>query len=217
MSYKKSYSKKYRKKCPPRRTNFTYGQVLDKVVGDVSKLKGLINVEFKVIDVVTASVVTTTPVIAVINACVQGDDFDQRDGRKVRFKSVSIKLHIRMHATPTSDTLRIMLVIDKQPNEIVMVIGDLLNNTDPEGQRNLDQRKRFTILRDDTITLDTGQGILRMWEYYKKLDMITIYDDSNAGNITDITTNALYLVLFGTEATNGMTIGRTTRLRFIDN
>ncbi len=224
MAYRKQ-KRQYRKGPRRRRggrrnynnSNFTYGNVLDKVVNDVYRLKGLINVEFKTNDLAASATLTTTPLIAVLNSISTGDQFNTRDGRKVRWKSVQVNLEITMHATPINDMVRIMIVIDKQPNEIGLVIGDLLDTTTICSFRNLDQRKRFVILRDDVITLSVGGGTVKYWNYYRKIDMITIYDDSDAGTIADISTNAMWLVMFSTEATNGPTVSRCTRMRFIDN
>ncbi len=199
------------------RGNFTYWDVGDKLWNDVKKLKALINTEFKTVDTVASITATTTPIIALLNGLVQGDDFDNRDGRLIRFKSIEVRLECVMNTTPINDMVRVMIVIDKQPNEILMVIGDLINATTMNAVKNLDQRKRFVILRDEVLTFSVGEGTTKFWSYYKKIDMKTVYDDSDAGSIVDITTNAVYLVLFGTEATNGVAIGRTTRMRFIDN
>ncbi len=112
--------------------------------------------------------------------------------------------------------VRIMVVIDKQPNETVLVIGDLIGATTMPSFRQLDHRKRFVILHNSVHHLTTGgQGNTHL-DWYKQLDMITQYDDTTSG-IGSITTNALYLVIFSNEATNGPTIDRTTRVRYIDN
>ncbi len=198
-------------------SEFSYGNVLDKVTRDVTKLMGLVNTEFKTNDIVASTTVTTAPLISNINGLATGDQFNTRDGRVVRWKSIEVMLNISMHTTPIEDSIRIMVVIDKQPNEIVLVIADLLTATTMQGLKNLDGRKRFIILKDLTLDLSVGKGTNITWKWYKKLDMKSIYDDSDAGSIVDLTTNAMYLILFGTEATNGMTVGRSTRMRFIDN
>jgi len=169
------------------------------------------------LDTAVSGVISTTPSIALINASVVGDDFDNRDGRSIRIKSVQIALTVFFNASATQTATRMMVVIDKQPNETLLVIGDLITATNSHAMRNLDQRKRFVILWDRVVTQGDQENAPRHIEFYKKLDMITVYDDSNAGTIADIETNALYLILFSTEATNTPTVGRTTRVRFIDN
>ncbi len=197
--------------------NFTYGNVLDKVVSDVGRLKGLINTEFKSLDVDIDGTVSVTPSISLINASVAGDDFDTRDGRVIRIKSVQVSLTLFIHASAVNTWLRCMLVIDKQPNEILLVIGDLIDTTVSHSMRNLNGRKRFVILKDELLVIGSNQNAPVHWEYYSKMDMKTVYDDSNVGSIVDITSNALYLVLFSSEATNVPSVGRHTRVRYIDN
>ncbi len=210
------YYKKYQK-YKSRKGQFTYGQVVDKVIKDVKVLKGLINVEFKTLDTAVSAAVTTTPSIALINAPPVGDDFDERDGRQVRFKSCQLSVTMYQHASATQTAIRIMIVIDKQPNETLIEIGDLINATTTVSFRNLDQRKRFVILHNSVHVLSiTGEQVVHM-DWYKQMDMITLYDDTTTNSIASISTNALYLVIFSTEATNGPTIWRTTRVRFIDN
>ncbi len=202
---------------PNNRYNFTYGNVLDKMVGDVARLKGLINTEFKQADTTATGVVGTTASILLINGLAKGDDFDTRDGRQVRMKSAQIAITYKMSQSATFSQIRCMVVIDKQPNEILLVITDLLDSQAMQTFRNLDQRKRFVILKDEVVSMsiDGEQGGIIKW--YKRMDMKSIYDDSDAGDITDISTNALYLILFSTEATNTVTISRSTRVRYIDN
>ena len=177
----------------------------------------LINTEFKKVDTQLETPITDTPQIRLINALIKGDDFDNRDGRSVRFKSVDIRWTVLMNLLNTQTTLRCMVVIDKQPNATLMLIGDLLDETHTNSFKNLNNRKRFVILKDETLTLQSSGKSTNYMRYYKPLDMITIYDDSDSGGISDITTNALYLVIFSDQATNGTIQDCHTRMRFIDN
>lgn len=216
---RKYYKGKY------RRDPLTYGRMGQKVFDDtswlvnkVAQLSSLINTEFKTADTAGTSTLTTVPIIALLNGLGIGDDFNNRDGRQVRWKSVEIKIQFLLStAGPIEDMVRIMVVIDKQPNETLMVIADLLDTTTVQSMKNLNQRKRFVILLDTVIELSLAQRTNAFWKYYKKIDMKTIYDSSDTGGITDIETNAFYLVLFCTEAVNGIVSERTTRMRFIDN
>ncbi len=212
--YKKKYTK-YKK----RKGQFTYGQVLDKVVGDVSRLKGLINTEFKTVDTSSATAVSASGTVQLLNATIAGDDFDNRDGRVIRCKSIQYAINIIMEpATAVNTTTRVMLVIDKQPNGVLMTVGELLTSGASNLDfRNLDNRKRFIILSDKIVMQSNTANTLDRLELYKQIDMKTIYDDSNAGTIADIESNALFLVMISSEATNTPTLQVETRMRFIDN
>ncbi len=201
-----------------KRSNFTYGNVLDKVVRDVSKLSGLINTEFKVIDTNTTGTISATPSVALINATIQGDDFDNRGGRIIRMKSIQLALTAHMHASATSTFVRCAIVLDKQPNEALPVFADIWSGGATSfGFRNLDGRKRFWILYDQVMLMGDQENAPRHLEFYKKIDAKTVYDDSNVGSIVDLNTNSLMLWLWSSEATNVPTVGRATRVRFVDN
>ncbi len=208
----------YRRNIQRRnRTNFTYGNVVDKVIRDVSVLKGLINTEFKTIDTVNTGTVSTTAGFVLLNGTAPGDDFDTRDGRQIRVKSVQVTITWIQHATAVVTFLRVIIFIDKQPNEVTPVVTQLLDTSSIVSFRNLDQRKRFIILKDKVLTMSdvgTKQGIMK---WYKQLDAKTMYDAGTAGTIADITTNALFLMLVSSEASNQPTVTRVTRVRFIDN
>jgi len=200
-----------------RGSNFSYGQVLDKMTGDVTRLMGLLNTEFKQKDVTASGTVDNVADIILLNGLAKGDDFDTRDGRVVRVKSIQVALLYELSASATFTQLRIMVVLDKQPNEVTMVILDLLDSSALQSFRNLDNRKRFVILRNEVVNMSISGAQGGYWEYYKKFNLKTVYDDSDAGTIVDISTNAIYLVLLSNEPTNLPTVVRSTRVRYIDN
>ncbi len=202
----------------PRYGEFTYGNVLDKVVRDVSRLSGLINTEFKTVDNSSSTTVIDTGLVILLNATVVGDDFDNRDGRQIRFKSVQYAINVIQHPTAVSTITRIMIVLDKQPNGVLMVIADLLTSGgNTLDFRNLNNRKRFVIVSDVIVTQSDTANTTDYRSLYKQMDFKTVYDDSNAGSIADIETNALFMILLSSEAANGPTVQVETRCRFIDN
>jgi len=205
-----------------RTPNFTYWNVLDKVKGDVAKLKGLINTEFKKKDTFsTLDIDNVTPRIRVINALAVGDDFDEREGREVRIKSIQVTLTLFLNPLSTQTFVRCIVVLDLQPNGIGLVIGDLLSDTATElgstNFRNLDFRKRFVILKDEVVMLQASGQRTAHIEWYKQMNMHTTYNSLTTGGISDITTNALYIILYSGEATDGVVNTCRTRVRFIDN
>ncbi len=215
-----SNKRRYNRRSKPiyRTKPFGYYDMYQKVAKDVSRLKSLINVEFKAIDTGTISAeVNTTAIIALLNSCIQGDDFDNREGRTIRVKSVQLSVTTHWNISVPDNVLRVLIVIDKQPNGILMLIGDLLDATNSTAFRNLDNRKRFVILLDRVVSGGSLNNKPAQIDYYKKMDMITTYNSGNAGTIADIETNALYLVLLADEATEGPVVDRDTRIRYIDN
>lgn len=225
MVYKKgTYTKKnaYRGKGKYARKGATRGKIYGAAAGqlwrDVSKLKNLINVEFKKHDVVASINPGTAGVFQLLNGVPAGDDFNARDGRQVRIKSIQMNLRCLKNPSATNTVFRMLLVIDKQSNTAgptAANILDLTTATAVDAHRNLDYRKRFVILKDVRfcVNADTPEKIV---DFYKRLDMKEVFDGT-AGTIGDISTNSIYLLLISDEATNTPAVLYNSRIRFIDN
>ncbi len=200
------------------RKNLTYGQVGRKVINDVARLKSLINTEFKSFDQEATVSQSTTPSVILLNGAVKGDTLSTRDGRVVRLKSLQYSFFFTMNTSATSSHVRLIFFIDKQPSGVAPIVAQLLDTQSVVSFRNLDNRKRFVILKDFVVTLSNVGATKNAYrDHYRDLDMRTIYNDANLGTIFDIESNALYLIMFSNEATNTPTVERATRVRFIDN
>jgi len=202
--------------------NFSYWDVGDKLRRDVQRLKGLINVEFKAKDIVFNVNVPLTGNTLLLNGTTKGDNLGQRDGTTFRVKSVQCRGVIQRDATGAPHSLwRWILVIDKQPNSAAFGITDVVNTISPLALRNLNNRKRFVILADNTYVLSADDGTSServFFEYYSKMDMITVFNGGNTGLIADIETNALFMIFITDDTTaNTPSIDLRTRIRFIDN
>lgn len=216
------YTKKRTRKSYKRRgaaRGKVYGAAAGQLWKDVKMLKNLINVEFKVKDLVTTANPNTVGSPVLLNGLTKGDDYNNRDGRQVRWKSIQMLLRATMHASATNTTIRYWCFLDKQPNAAAPTSGDLVDvsaSSPVDAFRNLSNRKRFVFLKEFRFTLDTDNSeTTRKW--YRKIDLKTIYDDSDAGNISDITTASLFFYLVSDESTNLPTVVLNHRLRFIDN
>ncbi len=220
MAYRGRQRRTPRRRNSRRPTkNFGYMAMGQKIYKDVQRLKGLINVEFKCNDPLRSSAITpnATGTLSSLVGLARGDDSDDRDGRQVRWKSVQVAITFIIHSSAVATQIRCILFIDKQPNATLAITGDLLDTVAITTFRNLDNRKRFVILWDKVVSL-SNQGVKAAYiDMYKQMDMKTIYDDSTAGDIIDIETNAMYLFVFSNESTNTPTVTRSVRLRFLDN
>lgn len=146
-----------------------------------------------------------------------GTDYRDRIGRKTVTKSIFIrgKVYIRVALGtnwPPSNTWieassnRIMLVIDWQPNHAPFTITDLLQTSATESQLNANNRRRFTIIKDELIDLDilhnnqmtTANRCIQSFKWYERVNIETIYNNNNTGTIADIDSGAIYLVCIGT-------------------
>lgn len=198
----------------------SYSRGFRQLASDVGQLKNLINVEFKFANYVASTTPTSTiPTLQLLNGMVRGDDSNTRDGRQIRIKSIQCFFRVNMHASATATTVRYMIVIDKQPSAAAFTAADLLDTASAaqvDALRNLSSRRRFVILKDRRLVVNTDYPE-KVFRVYKQLDMKTVYDDSDAGSIADIQSNALYLVIITDEATNTPTCTNNVRIRFIDN
>lgn len=225
MPYYKKKTYRKRKVGPWGKRARIYGRAGSQLVKDVMLLKSVINTEYKRVDTTYNAVASATPVITLLNGSIQGTDFDERVGRTIRFKSFDIKGFL----TPgsTSGNFRAWLVIDNTPNSTLPVIGDIIEQTAGPGDysighRNLNNRKRFGILKEWCIPFGGGNAYAGMTnyclDYYMKLDFKTEYDASNAGDISDIKSNSLYFVHTSDQpAVSGPLLKYYVRLRAVDN
>lgn len=215
-------NRKVRKYLGPnyKRNKITYYQIGQKVLRDVNMLKNLINVEFKVLNhVTTSTAVPNTGTVMLLNHLALGDDYNSRSGRQVRWKSLQWRCTTNKHASASSSRVRMLFVIDKQCKQALPSASEILDSSVApliDGFRQLDARKRFVILKDLTFLLNTDRPEITRTGYFK-MDMKTVYDASDNGDITDIYSNSLYMVMIGDEATNQPTHETNVRLRYIDN
>lgn len=174
----------------------------------------------------------------------QGDEDYQRIGRKTVTRSIFIrgKLELYYLAQPAlpgggdvffpSTLNRIMIVIDWQCNGAIPAITDILEEPYPEAQLNMDNRKRFTVLRDECIVLNsiliTRVGNKsQMWgetmvpiKWYDKVHIETQYNQLSNNNQTSVVSGCIYLVLIGNAqyqlVNNYNQLVISTRCRFYD-
>ncbi len=223
--YKKQYTPRSKTWNKPyargTRRGYSYGMGLKQLGRDVMKLKGLINVEFKIIESPLNSTVSSTGTLLLLNGIATGDTDNTREGNSIRLKSVLSTAFFEIHVSATATHVRRLVVIDKQPNEALATVAGILQTGTFAGTvapRNLSNRKRFVIISDHDLHLsNTGSKIVSFPDLYKQIDLITIYDDSNSGGIGDIRTNALYVLYISSEGTNVPSFSSAQRVRFIDN
>lgn len=216
----KKYTKRKSYKRRGQRRGKVYGAAAGQLWKDVKMLKELINVEFKVKDTVSSAAPDINgPALALLNGLTKGDDYNNRDGRQVRWKSIQGYARPYINASATHTTIRMIIFIDKQSSETAATAASLLDVTSAsaiDAFRNLSNRKRYVILKDRRVSLsqDRPETVIK---FYKKLDMKQVFDDSDTGGISDIATNSIYVLFASDEATNVPQIPYNFRLRFIDN
>lgn len=128
--------------------------------------------------------------------------------------------------------MRMIILMDMQPNGATPLTTDLLMSANPVAQLNLSYRDRFKILIDKVFAFGpywnttgaTGlsdiiwaEGLSRPYKKFIKLNEEVIFQNST-GNISDITSGALYMFWISSNAgIDGGTFLNSTRVRYSDN
>jgi len=202
------------------------------------------NTELKVADlgVVSFATVAATPVAYLMAVPQQGTGFDQRIGRKITLKSFYIKGTVATSAGGDGDPsqidvpcshARMIVFCDYQPNGTLATITDLLKQNNSLSMLNLNNRDRFKILCDKEFVLDpylldksatqsyaSANNQIKYFKKYKRLNIETIFNETNGGSIADITTGALLVAFISTGIVDDSTAlvwNMSARVRYSDD
>lgn len=164
-----------------------------------------------------------------INMLQQGATFYQRIGCKVSIKSIALEGVVALAYSSAStypSCLRMLLIYDKQSNGAYPTVGDILQNNDSgvttfDSGLNIQNRSRFSIIRDQRIQLDTGSQYVYPFKVFCTGKWDTEYG-TNTGLIGDIKTGAIHVLIFQNwkiafGASLGPVIGSVhSRIRYFD-
>ncbi len=148
-----------------------------------------------------------------------------RIGKKLAMRSLWIQLALEKAGTSTSqvDFIRLMVILDRQPNGELPVWSQILDLpgtgnslTELNSPNQLGNSKRFQTLWDHRITLfdNFKEGVFA--RKFLSMSQTAQYNNSGAG-IADINTNSLLLCLIGSVVTGGTVpeMSGVVRLRFV--
>ncbi len=219
--YRKPYTKK-RKFMPGK----------DRVGGYYGRYAGRDGeTKFFDVDLDDAVVAATASVTASVNLIAQGITEVTRVGRKCTLRSFHWRYEVSLpeqdaQATPQgSDSIRMILYIDKQTNGATAAVTDILETDAFHSFRNLANNTRFTILCDKLHSINynglasDGAGVvsqatvMHQYTLNKKIHM-PIEFDGVTGAITEIRTNNLGVLLISKVGVLGFR--SKIRLRFSD-
>ncbi len=226
-----------RKFRQPGWRNITAGHVADyglKAWNLAKHLATLVNVEDKKFDVdgSAGSVITTTATITNLSNIAQGNDYFNRSGDSILGQAMEFRAYAVGNPAVTANTMRLMLVCDRENHGADIVIGDVLQGgTNPFNQPILaTSANRFEILYDEQVHLvarspglaSSGTSttylpdiqqlpvLQRKWNKHIKYTSTAGADASNWEN-------ALFLIAISSSAANGPSLFYTFRLHFTDN
>lgn len=219
MPYRRR-GRSYRRRRAPR--NVFYKRGANKALRLARMAIGMLNSEKKYIDFSNnAFTIPITGTMILLNPLIQGTTATTRIGNQVRCKNVLMRFNLTLDSNATRTYIRCMLLWDRQPNGALPGLDDILETVGTGGMvvnspLERDFAFRFKLLRDKRYTVYTDKPIVFV-KWFIRLGRRIRYDDSNAGDITDIATNSLIFVMVSTEATNTPGGAIFSRLRFIDN
>lgn len=193
--------------------------------------------EYKVIDTLSGSLNPYnaglgTGQFILLNGCSPGDGLSSRDGREITIKSLQLQFYYATSVNITVPSLvRYVLFIDKSPMGVVPTVAQLLEITDTSfpiasAYRDLDNRKRFVILRDGKLNIapqrnisTTNNRFIKTVVKFKKMYLRTVYNAGTAGTIVDINQGAIYFYIFSDNSSVSYpdTCQIYSRIRFVDN
>lgn len=140
-----------------------------------------------------------------LNEVLQGANFNNRIGSKIRLASVNLRFTPSMLSTAagTVGLIRCMLVYDTQPNGIHPDITDIIASAGAPvsfySQQNIINMKRFKIIREEFFSLDVADHSGWCVQWYNKINYETDFIQTGTG-IGDIAHGALYFIAFRARA-----------------
>lgn len=150
----------------------------------------------------------------------QGDTSVTRDGRECTVTSIQIRGIVKGNTTLNPGIARLILIQDTQSNKAYPAYSDIFTGTDYKDFRNLDNNKRFKVLRDlsydlqsfPTTTPTYSNPSIYIDEYLKVSIPITF--SGATGAIGEITQNNIFLA-WVSSADDTITCDLKCRIRFL--
>ncbi len=183
--------------------------------------------KFHDVDLDDATIAAGANVTASINLVAQGVTESTRVGRKFTIRSINWRFHITIPAGTTgntSDTVRVIMFLDKQCNGATASNTDILETADFQSFNNLANKSRFRTLMDRTYTINApisgdgttiDSGKVEIQDSFFKKVTIPIEYDAVASTITGIRSNNLGVILCSSDGVAGFF--SKIRLRFSDS
>jgi len=191
--------------------------------------------EKKFKDVSASATSPETGTFYLLNGLSLGTSVTTRIGQKVVLKSIHVKIALNgapFSQTPTvaANRQRVMLIWDNQPNTQTPTISDILEDATAGigivSSQFTGYISRFRILWDERVDLTNLTAanaptinITAYREKFLKTNLMVSYSDTNNGDIQDIITGALFLLVIGASGTaaNYGSHQYFARLRYVDN
>lgn len=197
----------------PRRR---YKKTLTKKVAVLSKKVG--NKEAKFLDTqIVNTAMAATGTITQLTNVVQGLTDITRLGNKITV--IGVLLTYLQNSDITTNT-RVLLVHDKQTNGAIYTAGQLLQDATAQdlivSPKHIDFRKRFKCISDKNYSFSVNGSNTRYFKHFYKMNIPLRYD-ANVGDITDLQSSSLSLLVATETAGAGVVNTIFVRVYFTDS
>lgn len=215
------------------RTSGFYGMALAQRRARASRMNQ--ELKFHDIDVDDSAIATTGTILnsGSVNLIAQGTEEDQRIGRKVVIKSINWRGTLVVPSSSAAstvplgitDTVRIIMYIDKQCNGATATVTDILATANYQSFNNLSNKERFRTLFDRTFdcmpsgiggdgTTNTAGASAQSFSFYHKCNL-PIEFSATAGALTEIRSNNIGVLAISRDGST-VTLDSKVRLRFTE-
>lgn len=187
------------------------------LIKSVGLLKSLINTEPKFVDTTfTTAVLGTTLLYSRLTAIAGGTTDSQRIGNKILLKDLFIRFTIVMNTAATSTIYRVLLFVDKEADGASPTSPTPLAAASTEAPLDMDESKRFVIIRDQYIPLSINGNRQIGRKIFATLNFHCDFDGTGSG-IADAKQNQLYLAFISSDNTNQSTVSAYSRVKYYDS
>lgn len=182
----------------------------------VAGITQAINTEEKFHDASATTVIPSTGSISIISVMAQGTGDNERIGTKVIFQNITFNGVLTASNTATSTFVRLILLVDKEFNQALPAVADVLQAVNVVSPLHEDNTKRFVVLKNKLMNMsNTGQNNAKM-KFFIKLPFHGFYDGGGA-TAADCKENQILLLLVSDQAVNTPSLHWFSRIKYTDN
>lgn len=175
--------------------------------------------EVKFIDVFGDNFITSNGSVTLLNLIPEGTSDNQRVGNSAKLHSVRLQMEMRSDPLAASSLLRVLVLIDKQPNGAFITLADIFEDTANATRTilspiQMNSSKRIRVLRDRLFALNSTTRNILTSKMFIRLTLQPRWVGAASG-IANLETGALLLILLSDEPVMFPELAFKSRLRFV--
>lgn len=180
----------------------------------INQIKRMVNVERKFFDTAqTAQTPGSAGAIYLLSQIAQGDAYNNRQGNSCKAISNLLRMEFSLNAANEYDYMRCILFIDNENSGSTPAVSDVLEAVVTESPINHINGSRFSILKDETLTLKKDMNATTR-KYYTRLDNHIKW---SSGVSSALKEGHIFLLVLAQQNANPTTFNYYNRIRFVDN